>query len=69
MVRFSSCRWNIEKIEMNTAGGYLLLLATESIRGKKLPQNVENMINQTGFSFLFFLGMVLLVKDTFNLTR
>eukprot|EP00216_Chloropicon_sp_CCMP2111_P005843 CAMPEP_0198241696 /NCGR_PEP_ID=MMETSP1446-20131203/6449_1 /TAXON_ID=1461542 ORGANISM="Unidentified sp, Strain CCMP2111" /NCGR_SAMPLE_ID=MMETSP1446 /ASSEMBLY_ACC=CAM_ASM_001112 /LENGTH=361 /DNA_ID=CAMNT_0043924573 /DNA_START=628 /DNA_END=1713 /DNA_ORIENTATION=+ len=51
-------------------GGYLALLGAEAARGgKKLPENVENGINQLGFLFLLVLGSALLVKDTIKLTQ
>ena len=49
-------------------GGYLALLLAETVRGgKKLPENVENAINQSGFLLLFVLGMTLLIKDSVKL--
>lgn len=49
-------------------GGYLALLLAETVRGgKKLPENVENAINQSGFLLLFLLGMTLLIKDSVKL--
>jgi len=51
-------------------GGYLALLFAETIRGgKKLPENVENIINQSGFALLFFLGITLLIKDSVKLIQ
>ena len=49
-------------------GGYLALLFAETLRGgKRLPDNVESVINQSGFLLLFTLGIVLLVKDSLKL--
>ncbi len=51
-------------------GGYLALLLAEALRGgKKLPENVENAINQSGLSLLFLLGVTLLIKDSFKLIQ
>ncbi|QDZ21722.1 membrane metalloprotease [Chloropicon primus] len=49
-------------------GGYLALLLAETVRGgKRLPENVESAINQSGFFLLFVLGITLLVKDSAKL--
>eukprot|EP01025_Chloroclados_australasicus_P031857 TRINITY_DN3226_c0_g1_i1.p1 TRINITY_DN3226_c0_g1~~TRINITY_DN3226_c0_g1_i1.p1 ORF type:complete len:496 (-),score=34.84 TRINITY_DN3226_c0_g1_i1:251-1681(-) len=48
-------------------GGYLLLLAIEGLRGKKLPQKVEQGVTASGFLLLMMVGIVLIVRDTFSL--
>lgn len=48
-------------------GGYLLLLLVEGVRGKRLPQNVENAVMASGLLLLTGLGFTLIVKDTLNL--
>lgn len=48
-------------------GGYLLLLALEAARGKKLPQGVENGFMASGLILLTGLGAALIVHDTLNL--
>lgn len=48
-------------------GGYLLLLLVEAVRGKRLPQNVENAVMASGLLLLTGLGFTLIVKDTLNL--
>eukprot|EP01023_Acetabularia_acetabulum_P019488 TRINITY_DN19935_c1_g1_i1.p1 TRINITY_DN19935_c1_g1~~TRINITY_DN19935_c1_g1_i1.p1 ORF type:complete len:497 (+),score=84.45 TRINITY_DN19935_c1_g1_i1:44-1492(+) len=48
-------------------GGYLLLLAIEGLRGKKIPQKVEQGVMASGFLLLMMVGIVLIVRDTVNL--
>ena len=48
-------------------GGYLLLLAIEGVRGKKLPEAVESTFQISGFLLLLGAGLLLIVKDTINL--
>lgn len=48
-------------------GGYLLLLLVEGVRGKRLPQNVENAVMASGLLLLTGLGFTLIIKDTLNL--
>lgn len=48
-------------------GGYLLLLAVEAVRGKKLPEKLEQGISASGLLLLLALGAVLVVRDTMNL--
>jgi membrane-associated protease RseP (regulator of RpoE activity) len=51
-------------------GGYLALLFAETVRGgKKLPENVESAINQSGFALLFLAGITLLIKDSITLIQ
>ncbi len=51
-------------------GGYAALLLLETVRGgRKLPDRVENAINNAGFLLLFALALSLFVKDTIDLTR
>ena len=49
-------------------GGYLLLLALEAVRGKKLDKDLEESILSGGVLLLFTLGMSLIVKDAVTLT-
>ena len=48
-------------------GGYLLLLAIEAARGKKLPDGVEAAFQASGFLLIMGMGAFLLVKDTINI--
>lgn len=48
-------------------GGYLLLLTLEAIRGKKLPEGIENAFQLSGFLLLATLGIGLLFKDAIGL--
>ncbi|KAL3676742.1 hypothetical protein R1sor_026690 [Riccia sorocarpa] len=48
-------------------GGYLAFVALEAIRGKKLPDGVEQGIMSSGVLLLLMLGVVLMVRDTLNL--
>lgn len=48
-------------------GGYLFLIALEALRGKKLPDGVEQGIMSSGILLLLALGVVLMVRDTINL--
>ncbi|XP_024404172.1 uncharacterized protein [Physcomitrium patens] len=48
-------------------GGYLFLIALEALRGKKLPEGVEQGIMSSGFLLLLAVGIVLIVRDTLNL--
>lgn len=48
-------------------GGYLFLIALEALRGKKLPDGVEQGIVSSGIVLLLALGVVLMVRDTLNL--
>ncbi len=45
-------------------GGHIAFLLLEGIRGKRLPQRVENTVMQTGLVLLLGLGVVLIFKDT-----
>ena len=49
-------------------GGYLVLLAIEAVRGKKLDKELEESILSGGVLLLFTLGMSLIVKDAVTLT-
>lgn len=48
-------------------GGRLLTILIEMITKKKLPANVEGMINGIGLILLLMLSAVVLVKDVFQL--
>lgn len=48
-------------------GGYLALIGLEALRGKKLPDGVEQGIMSSGILLLLALGVVLMVRDTINL--
>lgn len=48
-------------------GGQLLFLAIEGVRGKPLPNRIQEGIMQTGLFLLLGLGMFLIVRDTANL--
>ena len=48
-------------------GGYLALLVAEAVRGKKLPQGVEQGIMASGFLLLTGVGLVLVFRDALNL--
>ena len=48
-------------------GGQLLLLMVEGLRGKPLPNKLQEWITQTGLVLLLSLGLFLVVRDTVNL--
>jgi len=48
-------------------GGYLMLLMLEAIRGKKLPEKLEQGFMASGFLLLMAMGVSLVVKDTIGL--
>lgn len=48
-------------------GGYLLLLGIEALRGKKLPQALEQGVMASGLLLMMFLGVGLVIRDTINL--
>jgi membrane-associated protease RseP (regulator of RpoE activity) len=48
-------------------GGQLAFLAVEGLRGKPLPNKVQEGIMQTGLFLLLSLGIFLIVRDTANL--
>lgn len=48
-------------------GGQLAFLAVEGLRGKPLPNRVQEGIMQTGLVLLLSLGVFLIVRDTANL--
>jgi membrane-associated protease RseP (regulator of RpoE activity) len=50
------------------AGGYLVFIALEAARGKKVDEKLEKGIMAGGFLLLMTAGVVLIVKDTFTLT-
>lgn len=51
------------------AGGYLVFLALEALRGgKKVDETVEKGIMAGGFLLLMTAGLSLIVKDTLTLT-
>ncbi len=49
-------------------GGQLLFLIIEGVFGKPLPMKLQEGIMQTGLVLLLGLGVVLIVRDTVNLT-
>lgn len=48
-------------------GGYLLLLALEALRGRKLPDGVEQGVMTSGLLLMMVLGVGLAIRDTLNL--
>jgi membrane-associated protease RseP (regulator of RpoE activity) len=48
-------------------GGQLAFLLLEAIRGKPLPNNVQENIMQTGLLLIMGLGIFLIVRDTVNI--
>jgi len=48
-------------------GGQLAFLLIEGVRGKPLPNKVQESIMQTGLVLLLSLGVFLIVRDTVNL--
>ncbi|MGK7928446.1 MAG: RIP metalloprotease RseP, partial [Spirulina sp.] len=48
-------------------GGHLAFLLVEGLRGKPLPDRLQDSIMQTGFVLLLGLGVFLIVRDTANL--
>eukprot|EP00241_Pyramimonas_parkeae_P001486 CAMPEP_0114248472 /NCGR_PEP_ID=MMETSP0058-20121206/13594_1 /TAXON_ID=36894 /ORGANISM="Pyramimonas parkeae, CCMP726" /LENGTH=464 /DNA_ID=CAMNT_0001361887 /DNA_START=142 /DNA_END=1536 /DNA_ORIENTATION=- len=48
-------------------GGYMFLLIVEGIRGKKLNQEVEQVIMSSGLLLLLSLGGYLIIRDAINL--
>ncbi|HIK37150.1 MAG: RIP metalloprotease RseP [Geminocystis sp.] len=48
-------------------GGQLLFLLLEAIRGKPLPNKIQEGIVQTGLALLLGLGFFLILRDTANL--
>ncbi|WP_204105923.1 MULTISPECIES: RIP metalloprotease RseP [Spirulina sp. CCY15215] len=48
-------------------GGQLAFLLIEGLRGKPLPDRIQDNIMQTGFVLLLGLGVFLIVRDTANL--
>ncbi|MEM9542653.1 MAG: RIP metalloprotease RseP [Cyanobacteria bacterium P01_E01_bin.42] len=48
-------------------GGQLAFLLVEGLRGKPLPERLQDSIMQTGFVLLLGLGVFLIVRDTANL--
>ena len=48
-------------------GGRIFLLTLEKIRGKKLNQKVENIINSIGFALLMFLMAYVTLNDILHL--
>ncbi len=49
-------------------GGYLALLLAEAVRGKKLEQKLEQGIMASGFLLITAVGLLLVLRDTLNLT-
>ncbi len=48
-------------------GGQLAFLLVEALRGKPLPQRVQESVMQTGLMLLLGLGIFLIIRDTANL--
>lgn len=48
-------------------GGQLVFLLIEALRGKPLPQRLQEGVMQTGLLLLLGLGIVLIVRDTVQL--
>lgn len=48
-------------------GGQLAFLAVEALRGKPLPQRIQENVMQTGLVLLLGLGIFLIVRDTTQL--
>jgi membrane-associated protease RseP (regulator of RpoE activity) len=48
-------------------GGQLVFLLIEALRGKPLPQRIQEGVMQTGLLLLLGLGIVLIVRDTVQL--
>lgn len=48
-------------------GGQLVLLILEGLRGKPMPQRLQEGIMQTGMLVLLSLGVFLIIRDTANL--
>ncbi|KAI8467700.1 MAG: intramembrane metalloprotease [Monoraphidium minutum] len=48
-------------------GGYLLLLAVEGLRGRRLPQALEQGVMASGLLMMMALGVGLVIRDTMNL--
>ena len=48
-------------------GGYFMLLMLEALRGKKLPERLEQGVMTSGLLLLMVLGMGLVIRDTINL--
>jgi membrane-associated protease RseP (regulator of RpoE activity) len=49
-------------------GGQLAFLLIEGVRGKPLPNRIQENVMQTGLMLLLGLGIFLIVRDTANLT-
>lgn len=49
-------------------GGQLAFLLIEALRGKPLPERVQESVMQTGLMLLLGLGIFLIIRDTANLT-
>lgn len=49
-------------------GGQLAFLLIEAIRGKPLPNGIQESVMQTGLMLLLGLGIFLIIRDTANLT-
>ncbi len=48
-------------------GGQLAFLAVEGVRGKPLPNKIQESVMQTGIILLLGLGVFLIIRDTANL--
>ncbi len=49
-------------------GGQLVLLIAEAIRGKPVPENLQMAFTQSGFLLLVGLSVVLIIRDTSQLS-
>ena len=49
-------------------GGQLLLLSLEAVRGKPIPDRIQLAFMQSGFLLLVGLSVVLMIRDTTQLT-
>jgi membrane-associated protease RseP (regulator of RpoE activity) len=49
-------------------GGQLAFLLIEGLRGKPLPNRIQENVMQTGLMLLLGLGIFLIIRDTANLT-
>jgi membrane-associated protease RseP (regulator of RpoE activity) len=48
-------------------GGHLVFLLIEGVRGKPLPNNIQEGVTQTGLMLLLGLGIFLIIRDTSQL--
>ncbi|MBW4696926.1 MAG: RIP metalloprotease RseP [Aphanocapsa lilacina HA4352-LM1] len=50
-------------------GGQLVFVIAEALRGKPVPDKIQNYVNQAGMLVLLGLGILLIFRDTFNLLQ